>query len=154
MDFIGKYRLIKRLGAGGFGEVFLALDPTIDRQVAIKVFAPKDANLVAVATSDSQEGPKKLQERFLNEAKILASLEHEPYIINVIELGHLEDGSPWYAMPYLPKSLKDLLGQDVFDSRAQEELPVSERPRALAPEQTWPLLQQILQGIKLDRLGF
>jgi len=147
LEWIGKYQLIRPLGGGGFGEVFLALDPDIGRELAIKLFKPKDENLIAFATSSSEEGMQKLQERFLAEAKILASLEHEPHIINIIEFGRLDDGSPWYAMPYLPHSLRDILGQDVFDKRALEELPAEQQPVSLPLNQALPLLEQILSAM-------
>ena len=51
MEQIGRYRVLRRLGGGGFGEVWLGHDEVIDREVAIKVFKPKDENLIAFATS-------------------------------------------------------------------------------------------------------
>ena len=47
MKTIGRFEITKRLGGGGFGEVFLGNDPLMKRQVAIKVFRPKDENLIA-----------------------------------------------------------------------------------------------------------
>ena len=84
IEQIGRFHVRKRLG-GGFGEVFLAEDPTIGRQVAIKVFRPKDENLVAIATSSNTEGLDILRTRFLNEAKILAQLENAVHVVNVLE---------------------------------------------------------------------
>ena len=101
-DQIGRFQVRKRLGGGGFGEVFLAEDPTIGRQDAIKVFRPKDENLIAFATSSNTEGLDILRTRFLNEAKILAKLDEEPHIVNVLEFGEMADGTPYYVMPYLP----------------------------------------------------
>ncbi|MFT6269490.1 MAG: serine/threonine-protein kinase [Alphaproteobacteria bacterium] len=144
---IGKYNIRKRLGEGGFGEVYLADDDSIGRLVAIKVFKPKDENVVSLATSATSEGLENLRQRFINEAKILASLEHEDAVVNIIEFGVLPDGAPWYSMPYLPKSLSELLGKDVFDKRALEELDTSDHPKALPLNQCLEILEQILQGL-------
>ena len=46
---IGKYTLIKQLGSGGFGAVYLAEDPKLHQQVAIKVFQLKNAAVVPQA---------------------------------------------------------------------------------------------------------
>ncbi|WP_376696529.1 SUMF1/EgtB/PvdO family nonheme iron enzyme [Wenzhouxiangella sp. EGI_FJ10305] len=147
MNRIGRYTIRKRLGGGGFGEVFLGEDPAIGRQVAIKVFKPKDENLIAFATSSDEEGLEILRARFLSEAKILASLEDEINIVTVHEYGELDDGSPYYVMPYLPNALADELGKDVFDVNALEELPDDQRPRALSLERSLEILEQILTGL-------
>ncbi|MDZ7792051.1 MAG: SUMF1/EgtB/PvdO family nonheme iron enzyme [Xanthomonadales bacterium] len=147
MNQIGRYTILKRLGGGGFGEVFLGEDPAIGRQVAIKVFRPKDENLIAFATSSDEEGLEILRGRFLSEAKILASLEDEPNVVGVLDYGELDDGAPYYVMPYLPRSLSDELGKDVFDVSALEELPEAQRPRALPLERALEILEQILTGL-------
>ncbi|AKS41443.1 bifunctional serine/threonine-protein kinase/formylglycine-generating enzyme family protein [Wenzhouxiangella marina] len=147
MNQIGRYTILKRLGGGGFGEVFLGEDPQIGRQVAIKVFKPKDENLIAFATSSDEEGLEILRARFLNEAKILATLDEEPNIVNVLEYGETEDGAPYYVMPYLPGSLAEELGKDVFDVNALEELPEAQRPRALPLDRSIEVLEQLLTGL-------
>jgi len=76
---IGRYRVIHRLGQGGFGRVYLAHDDDLDRPVAIKV--PKIERLTH---------PEDL-EAFLIEAKILAKLDH-PHIVPVFDVGRTEDG--------------------------------------------------------------
>jgi eukaryotic-like serine/threonine-protein kinase len=78
-----------------------------------------------------------------------ASLEEEPHVVNVMEFGELEDGSPYYVMPYLRQSLSDLLGKDVFDVAAVEELPEPERPRSIPLEQALTYLEQILMGLSV-----
>jgi predicted Ser/Thr protein kinase/pimeloyl-ACP methyl ester carboxylesterase len=84
---ISHYRIVRRLGAGGMGEVFLAQDLTLDRQVALKFLLPEWS---------AQEEYRK---RFLREAQTLASLEH-PNIISVYEVSEHE-GSPFFAMRYI-----------------------------------------------------
>jgi len=70
---IGPYELLRRLGAGGMGEVFLAYDERLDRQVAIKrIRSDKDA------TSERRE-------RFRREARVAARLNH-PAIVQVYDV--------------------------------------------------------------------
>ncbi|MBL8998066.1 MAG: serine/threonine protein kinase [Gemmatimonadales bacterium] len=66
----GRYTVVRELGRGGMGAVYLANDLTLDRQVAIKVLPPE----LAVQPT--------LRERFVREAKLAASLSH-PNIIHV-----------------------------------------------------------------------
>ncbi len=147
MDHIGKYRILKRLGSGGFGEVYLGHDADMKRDVAIKVFRPKDENIIAFATSSDEEGLQILRERFLREARILASLDDSPHILTVHEFGELPDGAPYYVMPYVARSLKEELGHDVFDTAAKAELPEEDRPRAMDCEKGIALFSQILSGL-------
>jgi serine/threonine protein kinase len=77
-ESVGRYRVLRRLGEGSFGVVYLALDEPLDRRVAIKVphrqrFRPEDARL------------------YLDEARALASLDH-PHIVPVYDFGRLDDG--------------------------------------------------------------
>jgi serine/threonine protein kinase/Tol biopolymer transport system component len=72
-DLIAHYRVIRALGAGGMGEVYLARDSTLDRQVALKV-------LPQMAQDDDRVA------RFVLEAKSASSLSH-PHIITVYEIG-------------------------------------------------------------------
>jgi serine/threonine protein kinase/formylglycine-generating enzyme required for sulfatase activity len=76
---IGRYRIIRRLGRGGFGTVYLARDDELDRSVAIKVPHPEHI-----------EHPEDV-EAYLNEARILARLDH-PNIVPVFDVGRTEDG--------------------------------------------------------------
>src|SRR3954452_15715857 len=76
---IGRYRIIRRLGQGGFGRVYLAHDDELDRPVAIKV--PNPERITA---------PEDV-EAYLDEARILARLDH-PNIVPVFDVGRTEDG--------------------------------------------------------------
>jgi serine/threonine protein kinase/formylglycine-generating enzyme required for sulfatase activity len=76
---VGRYRIIQRLGQGGFGRVYLAHDDDLDRLVAIKVPNP-----------DRITHPEDV-EAFLIEARILAKLDH-PHIVPVFDVGRTEDG--------------------------------------------------------------
>jgi len=76
---IGRYRIIHRLGQGGFGRVYLAHDDDLDRPVAIKVPNPE-----RIAHAEDVEA-------FLVEARILAKLDH-PHIVPVFDVGRTKDG--------------------------------------------------------------
>lgn len=103
----GPYRLVRRLGSGGMGSVWLAerTDGEIQQQVAVKLlgFGAQRAEWRA---------------RFLKERQILASLNHRS-IVHVIDAGHTADGQPYLGMEYVegaaidayatPLSLRDRL---------------------------------------------
>jgi serine/threonine protein kinase/Tol biopolymer transport system component len=72
-DLIAHYHVLRALGAGGMGEVYLARDSTLDRHVALKV-------LPQMAQDDDRV------KRFVLEAKSASSLNH-PHIITVYEIG-------------------------------------------------------------------
>ena len=76
---IGRYNLLRRLGKGGFGEIFLAYDEDLDRPVAIKIPRP-----------DRVACPEDI-EAYLNEARIVANLDH-PHIVPVHDVGRTDDG--------------------------------------------------------------
>jgi len=73
---IGRYQVIRELGRGGMGVVYLAQDPYIDRLVAIKttrITSPKDSH-----------GHEELQEIFFSEARAAGKLMH-PHIVSVYD---------------------------------------------------------------------
>src|SRR5688572_21962767 len=82
------YTLVKRLGAGGMGTVYLARDPVLKRLVAVKVMAPALA-------SDPQA-----RARFEREAQTVASISH-PNVVAVYSVGTLENGVPFLVMQYV-----------------------------------------------------
>lgn len=147
MQAIGRFRIIRQLGGGGFGDVYLAEDPAIRRKVAIKVFRPRDENVLAFVTSSDEEALQVLRQRFLKEAQILASLEDEPYVVNVHEYGEDSDGAPFYVMPYLPHSLADELGEDMLDVDGFDSNLHGSRPRALPMARALELIEQLLIGL-------
>jgi eukaryotic-like serine/threonine-protein kinase len=83
---LGRFQLRERLGEGGFGEVFLAYDPRLDRDVAVKVL--KQANPNA-----------RVMGRFFREARAVARLDH-PNIVAVHDAG-FDNGRCWVAYQYV-----------------------------------------------------
>ncbi|MGL1889199.1 MAG: bifunctional serine/threonine-protein kinase/formylglycine-generating enzyme family protein [Reichenbachiella sp.] len=147
MKLVGKYKIIKELGAGGFGAVYLAQDPKLNELVAIKVFQIKDDNLARLATSATSDANEVLNQRFLNEARTLRQLGKNPHIVNVFDFDELDDGRPYYVMPYLPKSLKGELGSDATDISVIADLPSDEKPRRLPVSQALSILSQLLNAL-------
>jgi serine/threonine protein kinase len=83
---ISRYEIKSRIGRGGMGDLYLALDPNTGRLVALKLLN---------ATLDSIE----LRERFAREARALAALNH-PNIVNIYDTGEFDD-SPFIVMEYV-----------------------------------------------------
>ncbi len=76
---IGRYRIVRRLGQGGFGRVYLAHDDELDRPVAIKVPNPE-----RIAHPEDVDA-------FLTKARVLARLDH-PHVVPVFDVGRTDDG--------------------------------------------------------------
>jgi serine/threonine protein kinase len=94
--FDGRYRVMRKLGAGGMADVYLAEDEELGRRVAIKILNERHAN------DDS------FVERFRREAKNAAGLSH-PNIVSIYDRGEAE-GTYYIAMEYLDgRTLKELL---------------------------------------------
>lgn len=74
---LGKYRIVRRIGTGGMGEVYLAVDEVLNRPVALKAIAP------TFSTSEN------FQKRFMQEARVVASLVH-PNIVQIYNLEQIE----------------------------------------------------------------
>ena len=105
-EMFGRYRIVSRLGRGAMGTVFRALDPALERTVAIKTLDPE-------LPADNME---ELKERFLREAKSAGRLNH-PNVVTIYDVG--EVGKVAYiAMEYLEgRTLRQLLD-------ARERLPM------------------------------
>jgi serine/threonine-protein kinase len=79
-----RYTIVRELGAGGMATVYVAQDLKHDRQVALKVLKPELAAVIGA-------------ERFLNEIKVTANLQH-PHILPLYDSGEA-DGLLFYVMP-------------------------------------------------------
>ncbi len=99
----GPYRVIEKIGAGGMGEVYRALDPRLEREVALKIIS--DSFLVSdPTTSPSPVGTPRSRaelshERFLREARAVATLNH-PNICAIYDVGE-QEGQPYLVMELL-----------------------------------------------------
>ena len=101
---LGRYRLGRLLGRGGMGEVYLAHDQQLDRDVAIKFVAGSI--------------PEQAARRVLREARAAAVLDH-PCICTVYETGQTADGRPFIVMQYAE-------GEPLADALARGPLPVDQ----------------------------
>lgn len=104
----GRYRLQRRLGAGGMASVWLAVDERLGRPVAIKVIA------------DTLADDERWLTRFKREARAAAALSH-PGVVQVFDYG-AEDGRPYLVMEYIP-------GENLAERLADPAAPVPEAPR-------------------------
>jgi hypothetical protein len=116
-EFAG-YRIERRLGRGGMGILYLAVEPGLDRRVALKLIAPE-------ATSE-----EVFAKRFAEESRIAASIEH-PNVVPIYAAGE-EGGVPFIAMRFVA-------GSDLSRRIAREG--------RLAPEQAVALIAQIGNGL-------
>ncbi|OYD94178.1 serine/threonine protein kinase [Nostoc sp. 'Peltigera membranacea cyanobiont' 213] len=126
--FVGdneRYRLEKRLGGGGMGDVFLATDTRVGQQVALKLL--KDT-LVA-----SQE----MRKRFEREVAVCAALQSD-HIVKISDCGFTPEGFPFYVMEYLRgQTLRQLLL----------------REKRLSVERTVKIMAQVCKGLQLAHQG-
>ncbi len=119
---VSHYRILEKLGEGGMGVVYKAIDTKLDRTVALK-FLPSHL-------SDSEEN----KSRFLQEAKAAAALS-DPHILNIYEIGE-QDGNMFLVMEYIQgKTLRQYLK----NLKSSGGIPV---PQAI----DWTL--QIARGLK------
>ena len=110
-DKIKHYEIIRLIGKGGMGEVYLAHDTILDRRVALKFL------------SEELQSDAKTRERFLREAKSAAALDH-PFICKVFEAGDF-GGKAFIAMEYVE-------GQNLQEKLATEKLPLRESLRIVS----------------------
>src|ERR1700741_4157719 len=94
--FDGRYKIVRKLGAGGMADVYLAEDQELGRRVAIKIL------------NDRHAADDSFIERFRREAKNAAGLSH-PNIVSIYDRGEAE-GTYYIAMEFLDgRTLKELL---------------------------------------------
>jgi serine/threonine-protein kinase len=95
VELVGRYRIERRIGDGAMADVYRARDPSIDRDLAIKVLKP-----------DFRQEPE-IVGRFLREAKAAGALSH-PNIVTIYDVGEV-DGFPYIAMELLDGEPLDAL---------------------------------------------
>lgn len=112
LERIGRYRLDRRLGAGGFGVVWLARDEVLEAVVAVKVL------------SENWVDHLDVRERFLSEARLLRKADSNR-VVQVYDIGELPDGRPYFVMEYAD-------GGTLADRVEAGPLPVAEALRLTA----------------------
>ncbi|MBA3391106.1 MAG: protein kinase [Deltaproteobacteria bacterium] len=85
---IGSYRLLKRIGAGGMGEVWLAEHTLLGRRAAVKLLHPMFS------------GRAEIVSRFFNEARAATAIA-DPGIVQIFDFGHHTDGTAYIVMELL-----------------------------------------------------
>jgi len=100
-DHISHYKILRKLGEGGMGEVFLAEDPSLGRKIAIKVLHPETA------------AQRDRLERFRREARSLAAINH-PNIVTIYSVEDA-DGLHFLTMEYVDgRTLADLIPKNGY----------------------------------------
>jgi len=87
-QYIGPYRVVREIGRGGMGAVFEAVQPQIERRVAIKVLHSQYAK------------NEQLVNRFFNEARAVNIVNH-PSVVQISEFAQLPDGTAYIVMEFL-----------------------------------------------------
>jgi tRNA A-37 threonylcarbamoyl transferase component Bud32 len=99
-EIADRYRIVRHLGSGGMGNVYLAEHMTIGKQVAIKTLSLDYARR------------KSLRERFLREARSASQIRH-PNVVDITDFGSTKEGAPFIAMEYLDgEDLKQTLDRE------------------------------------------
>ncbi|MBW4501606.1 MAG: serine/threonine protein kinase [Scytonema hyalinum WJT4-NPBG1] len=120
-----RYRLDKRLGVGGMGDVFLAMDTRLGQLVALKLL------------KDTLVASKEMRKRFEREVEVCAALQSD-HIVKVTDCGVTKEGFPFYVMEYLRgQTLRQLLL----------------REKRLSVERTVGILSQVCKGLQLAHKG-
>ncbi len=150
-DLIGQdvlgHEIIKKLGAGGMGSVYLARHRTLGMLRAIKVI------------HDDQRAAEEAKARFLREAMALATLHH-PNVVRVIDFGELGNGWPFLCMEYVDgKDLDAEVGERGPLSVGEAITVLQELASALAYTHSVGLVHRdlkpanlILRGGEVDKL--
>jgi serine/threonine-protein kinase len=108
-ETLGRYEILDRIGAGGFGNVYRAFDPLIQREVALKTCESADASV---------------QERFAREARLAGGLDH-PNIVRIYDFDPQEEGPSFIVQEFLE-------GEDLAQRLTRREaMPLAEKLRVL-----------------------
>lgn len=108
-DQIGNYRIVRRIGVGGMGEVYEVEHLALGTRYALKTFVLENGDAAF------------LRERFLAEGRALARIEH-PNVARVFDLGVMPDGTAYFVMDLVldakgePRTLADVLPDEFTDA--------------------------------------
>ena len=114
----GKYRIVKKLGQGGFGITYLAEHVVLRKRVAIKEFffqqfCARDTatSHVTVPLDDNRELVDKFRRKFVKEAQLIAGKLSHPSIVRVSDVFD-ENGTSYYVMDYIEgRSLSEIVAE-------------------------------------------
>ena len=141
---LDEFEILRPLGVGGFGIVYLALDHSLLRQVALKEFMPGElaargpGGIVVPRSPDRAEQFQHLLESFFNEARLLAPFNH-PALVRVHRFWKA-NGTAYMAMQYCP-------GMTLMQARGEMRAP---------PDEAWlrAVVEPILDALeRLHRAG-
>ena len=93
------YRILDKIGVGGMGIVYRAMDNRLNREVALKFLSPQFCD------------DERARNRFLTEAKAISRIDH-PNVCVILDVGEVGDNQLYFAMPhYKGKLLSDILSE-------------------------------------------
>lgn len=111
----GKYRVKRTLGQGGFGITYEGIQKGLERRVAIKEFFMKDycerdgdTHHVTVGTESLRETVSLYREKFIKEARMIASLDRAPHIVRIYDIFE-ENETAYYVMEFIEGGSLDAL---------------------------------------------
>ena len=133
----GEYQIQRKLGQGGFGITYLALQRSLNRQVVVKEFflnghctREEHTHHVTVATGGDPKLVSNYYDKFLKEARHIAQLEH-PNIVSIISVFE-ENNTAYYVMKYAPNgSLEDKVKREGHLSEADAKRYILKVAKAL-----------------------
>ncbi len=144
LEKIGKYLITKKLMTTGFSDIYIARDPDLKIDLAIKVFHLKEDNIGSKAEYDEDYW----RNAFIEEARLLARLDH-PNIVTVRDFGWLADTQPFFVMPFITANLIYEMGKDAANEEDAKEIDYKWRPRALDTSRAMEILGQILAALSV-----
>ena len=117
--YLGEFELTQVVGEGGFGIVYLAIDHSLRRRVAVKEYMPSSlaertsGMQVSSLSEDDEETFRKGLDSFINEARLLAQFDH-PSLVKVHRFWEANGTAymvmPFYKGPTLKETLRDMPG--------------------------------------------
>ncbi len=137
--YFHRYEVMEKLDDGKFGTVYRCRDFDLNRRTVVKKFNPE--------CRVGDYPPEFWRARFLMEARAMARIDHE-YVAPVLSFDRTKSGTPFFAMPWYPDSLKSRLGSDRSSPEAISAMPRKRRPRRLELREAVRLTRQLLQGLE------
>ncbi len=108
--YVGPYEVVREIGRGGMGQVYLARDNRLKRPVALKVLLP------------SMLSNEEARRRFLREARAVSALDH-PNVCTIYEVGQYGDSRLYLAMAYYEgETLKERLNRGIVSPGESVEI--------------------------------